>query len=77
MKFGIEKCAMLLMRIRKSPITEGTEQPNQVKNQNARKKVDLQELGDYWERTLTSGHESKNSKWISQTNKKTSRNQAV
>ena len=37
-EFGLEKCAMLIMKSRKRQTTEGIEQPNQRKNQNTRRK---------------------------------------
>ena len=45
-EFGIEKCTMLIMRSRKRYMTERIEQQNQEKNQNARRKGNLQILGN-------------------------------
>ena len=45
MEFGIEKCAMLVMKSGKQHMTEGIELPNQG-NQNARRKGNVQILGD-------------------------------
>ena len=36
MRFGIEKCAMFMMKSRKRRTIEGIELPNQEKNHNAR-----------------------------------------
>ena len=42
MGFSIEKCAMLIMRNEKRQMKEEIEQPNQEKNQNTRRKWNLQ-----------------------------------
>ena len=44
MEFGIEKCAMPIMKSGKQQMTEGIELQNKEKNQNARKKGNLQIL---------------------------------
>ena len=45
MEFGIEKCAMLVMKSGKRHVTGGMELLNQENNQNARRKGKLQILG--------------------------------
>ena len=40
MEFGIEKCAMVIVKSGKQQMTDGMEQPNQVK---------IRTLGEYWE----------------------------
>ena len=46
MEFGIEKCAMLIMKSGKRQMTEGLELPNQEKNQNAWREGILNILGN-------------------------------
>ena len=60
MEFGIEKCAMLVMKSRKRHLTEGVELPNQVIRTLGEKK-NLRILGDIgrWHHQ-TSGNERKN-----------------
>ena len=77
MKFGIEKCVML-MRSRKRQMTEGIELINQEKNQNARRKGNLQILGNIGSgHHQTSGEERKKFLKISQENEKTTLNQTI
>ena len=45
MEFGIEKCAMLIMRSGKRHMTEGIEQPNQEKIRIPREKETYKYLG--------------------------------
>ena len=45
MEFGIEKCAMLVMKSGKRHLTDGMELPNQNKNRTFAKKRNLQILG--------------------------------
>ena len=44
MEFGIEKCAMLIMKSGKRQITEGTELPNQERNRTLGEKEDYKYL---------------------------------
>ena len=45
MEFGIEKCAMLIIKSRKIKTTEGTELPNQERNRTLRKTGNYEYLG--------------------------------
>ena len=67
MEFGIEKCAMLIMKSGKRQITEGTELPKQEKkNQNAWGEGNLQILGKIGSgHNQTSGDEGKSKNNIS------------
>ena len=47
MEFSIEKCAMLVIKSGKRHVTEGLELRNQEKNQTARRKRNLQILGNF------------------------------
>ena len=51
MEFGIEKCAMVIIKSGKRQMTKRIELPKQEKNQNARRKGNLQILGN-----IGSGH---------------------
>ena len=55
MEFGLEKCAMLLMKRGKRHIMEGIELLNQEKYQTVRRKWSLQILGN-----IESGHHKTN-----------------
>ena len=46
MEFGIEKCAMLIMRSRKQEMTERIEIPNEEKYKKTRRKGNRLVLGD-------------------------------
>ena len=46
MEFGIEKCAMLVMKSGKRHTADRIELPNQNKMRNARRKQNLQILGN-------------------------------
>ena len=74
MEFGIEKCAMIVMKNDKWYMTEGVELPNQV----VIRKGNLQILGDTgsWHHQ-TSGNERKNWKRISQKNQKITRDKTL
>ena len=69
MEFGIEKCAVLVMKSGKRQLIDGMELPNKDKIKNARRKRNLQILGHLggWHHQ-TSGNERKNSERISQEN---------
>ena len=71
MELGREKCAMLIKRSRKRPITEGIKLPNQEKIRTLEKgnlqKRENTGSGHY----QTSGDKRKNLKSISQENKTT------
>ena len=51
MEFGIEKCAMLIMRNEKRHTTKGIEIPNQEKIKTEEKK--LTSTWEYWKRTIS------------------------
>ena len=78
MEFGIEKCAMLIIKSGKRQMMEGIEVSNQERIKTLGEKEILHVL-----ETIGSGHhqtngdERKNEKRVSQTNEKTSRNQAL
>ena len=61
MEFGIEKCAMLVMKSDKRHMTEGVELPNQEKLRTLGEKKNLQILGNFrsW-RHQTNENERKN-----------------
>ena len=67
MEFGIEKCAIIVMKRGKRHITDGMDVPNQDKS--SRRKRNLQILGHFegWHHQ-TNGKERQNSKRISQEN---------
>ena len=72
MEFGIQKCAMLVMKSGKRHMTEGMELPNHDKIRTHEKKWNLQILGDLggWHHQ-TSANERHDPKRISQENEKT------
>ena len=49
-EFGIEKCAMLIMRRGKQQMTEGIEQPNKKKSEHLEKRK-LTSNWEYWKQT--------------------------
>ena len=69
MEFGIEKCAMLVMKSGKRHLTDGNELPNQDKMKTLGKKMKLTNTWASWKLThQTSGNERQNSKRILQEN---------
>ena len=75
MEFGIEKCAMLLM---KRQIMDGIEQQNQAKIRTPQEKETYKCLGILEADTIKQVEiKNNNFKRVSQTNKKTSRNQTA
>ena len=77
MGFGIEKCAILIMKSRKLQMTEGIDQPNkEKKNRTLGEKETYKYLGILETGTIKQD-ERKNSKRISQENEKTSQNQTI
>ena len=77
-EFGIEQCAMLVMKSGKRHMTEGVELLNQVVIRTLRKKRNLQILGDigswYYQ---TSGNERKKLKRVSQKKQKITRDKTL
>ena len=78
MEFGIEKCAILLMKGGKRETAEGIELLKSVKNKNSWREGKWQVLGNIESRHHQASQvEGKNTKWISQKHEKTSRNQIL
>ena len=68
MKFGIEKCALLVMKIGKQHLTDGIELPNQDKIRTLAENETYKYLGILEADHQTSRNEKQNSKRISQEN---------
>ena len=67
MEFGIEKCALLVMKSGKWHLIDRIELPNQDKIRTQKRDLQiLRNLGDWYHQT--SWNEKQNSKWISQEN---------
>ena len=68
MEFGIEKCAMLVMKSGKRHMTDGMELPNQDKIRTLREKETYKYLGIFEADTIKQAEMKDNSKRISQEN---------
>ena len=68
MEFGIEKCAMLIMKSGKRHLTDRMELPNQDKIRTLGEKETYKYLGILEADTIKRENERKNSKRISQEN---------
>ena len=78
MEFGIEKCAMFIMKSGKQHMTEGIELPNQEKTRTLWEKETYKYLGILEADTIKHAEmKEKNKKRISQENEKTTLNQTI
>ena len=78
MEFGIEKCALLVMKSGKQHLTDGIELPNQAKIRTLAENETYKYLGILEADTIKQvGNEKQNSKRISQENKKTTQDKAL
>ena len=68
MEFGIEKCAMLVMKSGKRNMTDGMELPNQDKIRTLGENEPYKYLDILEADPITNGYERQNSKRISQEN---------
>ena len=72
MEFGIEKCAILIMKNGNGHMKEGKEVPNKEKIRMLRKKRKLTNTQEYWKRTPSNKWRwKKNWKGVFQENEKT------
>ena len=78
MEFGIEKCAMLVMKSGKQHLTDGMEQSNQNKTRTLGEKGNLQILGDTgsWHHEIR-GDERKNYEKIFLKNQKATQDKTI
>ena len=77
MEFGIEKCALLVMKSGKRHLTDGIELPNQDKIRMLAENDTCKYLGILEADTIKQVEMKKNPKRISQENQKTTRNKAL